>query len=282
MNKIHIITVKPREEVFVKTREFWESYGWEVIPTYNDNTHPSLGRNKLLRKFYDSNDDWLCIADDDIILVSEEEFREHGSVKAIHGEINYPRLNYREFLTNNEQLFNNKTLPTCFGAVSSVNLAGRWNMVNLAKQYNNSQVFDNHWVFERSIKLAGICFIQNIKKKYDKEFFQDENIPAAEDWEFAMQLIDNGFSTALLNNIQFKENSTRTELFKGSKGTIKEAMENRKILLKEGKDLIIKKHPDASLMKNEGLQLRYWMKRAWKPQIGWTAEKKPRLLLEEI
>ena len=38
MNKIHIITVKPREEVFVKTREFWESYGWEVIPTYNDNT----------------------------------------------------------------------------------------------------------------------------------------------------------------------------------------------------------------------------------------------------
>ena len=35
MNKIHILTINDRKEVFEITKNFWESHGWEVIPEYN-------------------------------------------------------------------------------------------------------------------------------------------------------------------------------------------------------------------------------------------------------
>ena len=93
MNEIHILTIKSREEVFEKSKNFWESYGWKVIPTYNDGEHPSVGRNKILRKFYDSNDDWICVADDDIVLLNQDEFDNHPNVKYLEG-VKFPTLNY--------------------------------------------------------------------------------------------------------------------------------------------------------------------------------------------
>ena len=278
MNTVQLITTKAREEVFVKTKEFWESYDWKVIPIYNDKQHPSKARNKLLRNFYDSNEDWICIADDDQVLMTEEEFKDFGAVRTIVGEVDYPKLNYRQFLTNNEQIFNNENLPISFGPSSCVNLAGRWNMVRLAKQYNDSQIFNDNWVFERFAKVAYILFQQNTKKKFNKEFFQDTSIGGLEDWEFSMQQIDNGFATARLDNIICKEISKRTSLFEAE--TVKESQSKRKIAFDQGKDLIINKYEGTSLMKNGGLQLRYWMKRVWKPQRGWTAERIPRLMIK--
>ena len=205
MNKIHIITVKEREKEYNLVKSFWESYGWEVITEYNDNTKPSIGRNRILRKFYDSNDDWVCISDDDIVLMTEEEFKKHGSVKAQVGEVDYPKLNYRQFLTNNEQIFNNVDLPITFSPSRSVNLAGRWEMVRLAKQYNGSQIFNNHWVFERFPKPAGMFFHQNTKKKFNKEFFSNESLDGLGDWLWGMNQIQAGFVVGQLTNIVYKE-----------------------------------------------------------------------------
>ena len=64
---------------------------------------------------------------------------------------------------------NNEDLPISFSPVRSVNLAGRWNMVSLAKQYNASDLFNDNWVFERFPKTAAIVFHQNTKKKYNKD-----------------------------------------------------------------------------------------------------------------
>ena len=104
MHTIHILTIKEREEEYNQVKSFWEGHGWKVIPFYNDGKKPAIGRNQILKNFYESNDDWICISDDDLILVDEKEFREHGSIKALVGEVDYPKLNYRNFLINNEQM----------------------------------------------------------------------------------------------------------------------------------------------------------------------------------
>ena len=54
-----MITIKDRADIFEQSKLWWESFGWEVIPVYNDDNSPAVGRNKILRKFYDSNDDWV-------------------------------------------------------------------------------------------------------------------------------------------------------------------------------------------------------------------------------
>ena len=282
MNTVHIVTIKDREDVFTKTKEFWESYNWKVIPIYNENQHPCIARNKLLRNFYDSNDDWICIADDDLVLMTEKEFKELGSVKALVGEVDYPKLNYREFLKNNEQLFNNTDLPISFSPTRSVNLAGRWSMVRLAKQYNrwpDSQIFNNYWVFERFPKAAAIFFHQNIKKKFNKEFFQDESLDGLQDWSWAMDQIEAGFAVGQLTNIIYKEISKRTVLFKGK--TVKESQDIRRNAYIATTEHMIEKHDGISIMKNGGVNMRKWLKRSWKPQRGWTTESPPRLMVRD-
>ena len=153
-------------------------------------------------------------------------------------------------------------------------------MVKLAKHYNrwpDSQIFNNYWVFERFAKVHGIFFQQNTKKKFNKEFFQDTDIGGLEDWEFSMQQLDSGFTTARLENIIFKEISKRTTLFEAR--TIKESQEKRKIAFNQGKNLILKKYDGTSLMNGGGLQMTKWMKRVWKPHMGWTTESPPRLMI---
>ena len=168
MNEIHILTIKSREEVFEKSKNFWESYGWKVIPTYNDGEHPSVGRNKILRKFYDSNDDWICVADDDIVLLNQDEFDNHPNVKYLEG-VKFPTLNYIDFLTNNERLFESEFLPTSFCPTNPVGVEGMWVCQRLSKVYGE---YKRHWVFERLTNLSCMFFHRNTKKLYDKEFFQ--------------------------------------------------------------------------------------------------------------
>lgn len=278
MNKIHILTINDRKEVFEITKNFWESHGWEVIPEYNDNTKPAVGRNRILKKFYESDEDWIAMSDDDIILVDEKEFKEHGSIKALVGEVDYPKLNYRNFLTNNEKLFNNEDLPITFSFGRSVNLAGRWNMVSLAKQYNESDLFNNNWVFERFPKTAAIVFHQNTKKKYNKEFFYNESLEGLEDWVWAMDQIEAGYTPAQLTNICYSECSTKSVLYTGK--TNKESIENRRIAFLSAKEYIVENFDGVSIMKNSGINMRKWLKRTWKPQRGWTGERIPRLFVE--
>lgn len=282
MNEIHILTIKSREEVFEKSKNFWESYGWKVIPTYNDGEHPSVGRNKILRKFYDSNDDWICVADDDIVLLNQDEFNNHPNVKYLEG-VEFPTLNYIDFLTNNERLFESHFLPTSFCPTNPVGVEGMWVCQRLSKLFGE---YKRHWVFERLTNLSCMFFHRNTKKLYDKEFYQDETLPAAEDWEWSMRQIDEGLTTARLTNIVCGEITGKGDsaVFPGE--TISESKLKRRTALVEAKQLIEKKYNDISLTKNGGLNTRQWIKRKWNPptfEYGLGSPwDKTKLVIEDI
>ena len=279
MKKIHILTINDRKEVFEITKNFWESHGWEVIPEYNDNTKPAIGRNRILKKFYESDDDWIAMADDDVILTDEEFFINNGTVKATVDEIEYPKLNLNTFLSDNENIFNSPNLPTTFSAIRLVNMTGRFELTRLAKDYSlNKDLYDNNWVFERQSKIAGVIFHQNTKKKFNKEFFFDENLEAAEDWEWCFRQIDEGFSIGQLVNILYREVSKRSVLFQSD--TLKKQQEIRKIAADISKKTISEKYQGITIMKNGGIGVSKWMKTRYQPQIGWTGERTPRLILE--
>lgn len=282
MNKIHLLTTKSRKDVCEETISIWESYGWEIDITYNDNKHPSFGRNKILRKFYDSNEDWLCMADDDVYILNEEQFKNHGNVKFL-GDVDLPKLNYKKFLTDNDEIFNYEYAPTAFMGTHINKIGGMFTSKRLRDAYLTPE-YDNNWVFERVYKFAQLYFIQNIKKKYNKEIFQDTTLEAAEDWDFAMQLVDKGFTTAWLTNIIQAEVTTRSQLFEAK--TQKASTELRQKALKQGRDIIIKKYKGMTIDKKGGLNSRKWIKHSWNPPtyssgIGspWTSESPPRLMI---
>ena len=167
------------------------------------------------------------MSDDDILLYNEEEFKNHPGVKAVVDEPVYPNFNDKQFLTNNENLFNNEDLPISFSPTRSVNLAGRWEMVRLSKLYRDyfDMLYNNNWVFERFPKTAALFFHQNTKKKFNKEFFFNESLDGLEDWPWAWDQIQAGFAVGQLTNIIYKEISKRSVLFTGN--TVKKAQEIR-------------------------------------------------------
>ena len=132
-------------------------------------------------------------------------------------------------------------------------------MVSLAKQYNASDLFNTNWVFERFPKTAAIVFHQNTKKKYNKEFFYNESLEGLEDWVWAMDQIQAGFTPGQLTNIIYREISKKSVLFKGR--TNKEAIENRRIAFLSAKEYITENFDEVSIMKNGGVNMRKWLKR---------------------
>ena len=164
-------------------------------------------------------------------------------------------------------------------------MAGMFTAKILRDLYKSSVCNDN-WVFERNFKLAQLYFIQNIKKKYNKEIFQDTTLEAAEDWDFSIQLTQEGFTTASLTNIVQSEVTKKSSLFDAR--TRKESIALRQKALKQGKEIIVKKFRGIEFDKRGALNTRKWIKHTWNPPtyssgIGspWTTESPPRLMISE-
>jgi|TARA_Y100000310_G_scaffold204791_1_gene205039 hypothetical protein len=300
LNKIHIITIKDRVDIFEKSKVWWESFGWEVIPVYNDGNGIGVGRNKVLRKFYDSNDDWVCIADDDAILLTEDIFKSRYVNSGLKSHLNlsedltFPKLDYKHFLTNNEKLFKNKYLPTTFTAIRQIGLQGRFEIIDLLKNINND-VYKNNWIFHRAPKVFGtLCFHQNTKKKYNKEFYQKnrKELPSLQDWEWSIQQINAGLTTAVLTNIIINDITGPT----GTRGksSLFKTLDERKKKMKISKKRIAEEYK-MRILDNGALFLKDWLKKKWKPPVKysefcsalikehiWTTDSKPKLFIEEI
>ena len=99
-----------------------------------------------------------------------------------------------------------------------------------------------------------------------------------EDWVWAMDQIEAGYTPAQLTNICYTECSTKSVLYTGK--TNKESIENRRIAFLSAKEYIVENFDGVSIMKNSGINMRKWLKRTWKPQRGWTGERIPRLFVE--
>ena len=259
MNKVHIITIKNRADIFEQSKLWWESFGWEVIPVYNDNNGPAVGRNKVLREFYDSNDDWVCIADDDAVLLTEDVFKSRyvnsGLKKHLNlkDDLTFPNLDYKHFLTNNEKIFENKLLPTTFSAVRQIGQAGRFEVIKLLENINN-EVFKNNWIFERNPKLAHLYFHQNTKKKYNKEFYQNEELPCCEDWEWSIRQINAGLTTATLTNIIADQIAGATGTH--AKSSLFKTLDDRKEKMKIAKKMIADEYDLIRVLDKGSLYLR--------------------------
>ena len=133
---------------------------------------------------------------------------------------------------------------------------------------------------ERKGNLA----VQTLEKRV--RFFQDETLPAAEDWEWSMRQIDSGLTAARLTNIVCGEITGKGDsaVFPGE--TINESKIKRRTALVEAKQLIEKKYNDISLTKNGGLNTRQWIKRKWNPptfEYGLGSPwDKTKLVIEDI
>jgi hypothetical protein len=67
-NRIDLLTHAGREDITLKTINWWQSYGWEVHTWDNTGNLPAVGRNKIIKDFINSDRQYLIIADDDITL----------------------------------------------------------------------------------------------------------------------------------------------------------------------------------------------------------------------
>tara|TARA_Y100000034_G_scaffold29616_1_gene35925 strand:+ start:2525 stop:3442 length:918 start_codon:yes stop_codon:yes gene_type:complete len=271
MNKIHIITIKDRSELFDQVKEWWEKHNWIVEPIYNDGQLPRVGWNKALRKFYDSNEDWVCIADDDIILLDEDGFKDR-LVKMmtphfnLSDDLGYPDLNYREFLSNNEELFNNEFLPTSFEPIHQMGPDGRFEIIRLLKTLDSDMsTYNDNWVFVRHAKISKIRFHRNTKKMYNKEFFWKTitELTSLSDWDWTFQQLDAGLTTGRLTNIISDEisgawgTSSKSSLFKN--------MAERRGHMKVAKRWMSDNYEGMKLNSVGSLCTGKWLSNKWNP-----------------
>jgi hypothetical protein len=175
--KIYILATKQRSAITEYSVEYWRSIGWQPIVEYNDDQLPAIGRNRILKKFYDSLDPWLALADDDITLWNDK------------------CKNFSEFISDPISVL--EKTPDYISTVVPINpYSFRVTSTHLDPIYNT------HWRYDRDFVIPGkITFHRNTGFK----FFQLTHLPALEDQEWAFQQLKAGFITARLNNIVLRE-----------------------------------------------------------------------------
>lgn len=194
-------TKRTKENITDRTVAWWEGKGFNVHVEYNDGQLPAYGRNRILQKFYASNEPWLCMIDDDITL-------------------DETRGDYAEFLSDPVSVLS-KT-PEHISSVHALN------NIHIRVDYTyKDPIYKTHWRFERDFNMSKIVF----HKRTGNEWYQRTDIPALEDYDWAFQQLKDGYVCSRLNNIVLKEMGT-TSLFTDNNER-KEAYEHSKQVLIE-------------------------------------------------
>lgn len=146
---------------------------------------PALGRNQLLRAWYETDDDWCLLLDNDSIL----DDRNQGNII--------------EWLEHNALSEVDAFVPVNPGAPGR----GAFNRL-----WEDRAVQDN-WVFERGELKGSLMFLKNLKKHHNKELYFDEGdrCKSAEDYFFGFDMVELGMVPMWCNNIVLKELATSTK-----------------------------------------------------------------------
>lgn len=193
---IHMLTTKAR----TSQAEWWQQQGYEVVEHHNDGLFPSVGRNQMLEHFYNSDQEWLCMCDDDVILDTR------------WGDTEYFLQHAPAVLSKMPQ---------------HVNIIVPLNPTLIRLHHTLQQpIYQTHWRLERETFPTG----KLVWHRRSTLIRQHENITALEDgiWGFEHWL--NGGCIMRLNNIVLKEKSGVSSLF-GKTGR-KTAYENAKTSFK--------------------------------------------------
>jgi len=176
---IHILCTKQRQS----QATWWKEQGYTVQEHFNDGKLPSQGRNKILEDFYNGNEEWICICDDDVVLDTK------------WGNTDY-------FLKNSPALL--QRIPQYINIVVPLNPT----VIRLNNTLTQP-VYQTHWRLERETFPTG----KIIWHRRSKHIKQHESIPALSDsiWGFDHWL--NGGCCMRLNNIVLKETSKGSTLF---------------------------------------------------------------------
>jgi len=174
----------------------------------------AAARNEILSNFYETNEDWCAIFDNDIGVYHDDK----------------DRLDTKEFIANPLALL--EQLTGKVGAFAPfhpqhtpydcLRSGGDW----------NSDV-KNNWVFLPTIQLNGLVFHSNYKKIFGKELYYDTNLDIMDDLDFAIQLWREGIFVGKLQNVFMKEFSNKSTIFKTEPTFM--PYKNRGLKAKEGK-----------------------------------------------
>lgn len=192
---------------------------------FDDGIGPANARNELLQRFYNSNEDWMLLCDDDRYF-----------------------YNYYDIFTFFKEL-NNTPLKFIQLDYIRSHMASK---LPFKKQIYEQPLNLTHYVFEdtQTIGDTGIAIIKNFKKYYNKELYytnlKAESGEGYEDKDFCCQLKLNHIKTHILTTFisasyNYTENST---LFTSMDNRLKLHEDNNTVVIERYKftDLFIKIH----------------------------------------
>lgn len=204
--KIYILATHQRLSNLEKTQSFWESQGWQTQVEFNDNQHPSNGRNRIIEQFYNSGEPWLAMCDDDTIL------------DIAKGQGKY-------FAKNAETILDQ--IPQHYSLIAPMNP-----LVLMVSATHKDPIYQTHWRLERENSITGkLIFHRNTGNR----FYQRTDLSAWEDSEWGYQQIVRGYVPARLNNIVLKETG-KSSLFNDK--------EHRNQAYKESKQKLLDIYPE--------------------------------------
>jgi len=203
---IHLLTTDSR----TSQAEWWQQQGWQVTEFNNTDQPPGVGRNRMLQAFYQSDQEWLCMCDDDVILDTR------------WGDTEY-------FLKHTDQVL--AKIPR------HINIVVPLNPTVIRLQHTLSQpIYSTHWRLERETFPTG----KLVWHRRSRLIQQHTHIPALEDsiWGFEHWL--GGGCVMRLNNIVLKEKSQPSSLF-GKTG--------RNTAYQTAREQFLKMYPDVTVNK---------------------------------
>lgn len=178
---IHVLNQKYTDEDYISGVKY-----------HGDNTNmsPAAARNRLLKVFYDSDEDFAVFADNDAVVKYLADFDFFAEMRK-HD-------------------------------MDGVDLMIPLNPIRLPfnKHYaENKVMYDENFVFERATDLKGSLFIlRNLKKFYGREVYFDEDyftlagksIVPGEDTDFLLNMLSEGFMCYMVRNVVLKEFSVKS------------------------------------------------------------------------
>ena len=150
--------------------------------------HPSIGRNILLKHFYQTSDDWAVFADNDAILYDDDTHADSHHFIAEFKKIDPKDIKYVAAITP---------------------IDGRQTPFRATLETNGWQ---KNWILKRKNNLKGSLFVmKNMKKAFNEEIYFDETFGADgkfipyEDLDFAITITKKNYGVYEMQNIILKE-----------------------------------------------------------------------------
>jgi hypothetical protein len=241
LNKIYIISYLPDDPEIRNERlkrhkiqlEYWKKHNTEIVvfaQNYNEEDYqpgityiknkgeiklPGSARNVCLEHFYNSDDDFTLLIDDDTVLYEGEKYCDSDNCIQILKNIPIERFEKIDIFS----MLNPSQTP-------------------FTKFYNdNKDILQENLIFHSKINIRADIFIKNLKKFYNKEmYFEDlkdgNKIIMGEDVKFALDAARQGFNIFECKNFVRKDLAWHKSTYCKSKEERKLAFDNLKELCK--------------------------------------------------